>query len=145
MIRRAQRLAGIGAILMAAIILLVAACKGDGKPSPPASPSLEYKLATINADHPVEVDDPLVAEFGAVLDNLEAKCPEVRAAIANMAATAWEELGKQRSDAKFSLLHVMQNVYELLPADLGERFCFEFFQQYSADNATPQPTPTPSP
>ena len=84
---------------VAAVLLSAPACgASDSEQSThEPEPSLEYKLAVLDRGGFVADDDPLIARFGRAMDGLEARCPETRERLADMAVKGRRSWLKSRS------------------------------------------------
>lgn len=74
--------------------------------------SVEHQLASIDAGEPVAEDDPAIVRFGAMLNNLEWKCPDSRQHLADLGVTANRTL--EEHGAGESLLDTFANVNDLI-------------------------------
>lgn len=94
-------------------LTFVAACGGDDDDATPtATAPLEYRLASINAGALVADDDATIAEFGALLDELETYCPDSRQDVADLGVSS-NELISERGGTE-TLMQTMQTVTQLL-------------------------------
>ena len=94
-------------------LLIGMGCAGSDRDSRRTEPSLEYKLAVVHRSGYVPEDDPLIAQFGRVLDYLEAKCPENRQQLADMGVKGRQMLSEKHIDE--ALLDVFERWRASIP------------------------------
>ncbi len=85
---------------------------------PGLSQSPELMLASVSAGVEVDEDDPSVGEFRAVLDVLEASCPDDRQDIADLAVSTHQTVTER--GLEITLLQMMQDLSENIPPDLDD-------------------------
>ncbi len=85
---------------------------------PDISQSPELMLASINAGGEVDENDPSVDEFRAVLDVLEASCPNERQELANIGASTHQAVTER--GLEITLLQMMRDLSENIPPDLAD-------------------------
>ncbi len=84
---------------------------------PDLSQSPELRLASVSAGGEVDEDDPSVGEFRAVLDVLEASCPDDRQDIADLAVSTHQTVTER--GLEITLLQMMRDLSENIPPDLA--------------------------
>ena len=93
-----------------------------------ASESLEYKLATINADGYVSKDHIIVARFRSLLNQLSATFVEDKQQIADMSVTAQNLLNKDGIPE--SLINIMEGMNQLFPRKIDNQKYAEYAAAY---------------
>ena len=85
------------------------------------SETLEYKLAVVHKGGFVAEDDPLVSQFGRLLDSLTGKCRNGRQGVSDIGVRAQEILKERGVD--LSLLEVMKGIDGSIPQEASGLDC----------------------
>ena len=99
----------------------------------PNNPPIEYKLAAIQSGGYVDPNDPLVAQFGSVLNDLEGKCQESRNQLSGISIIVHNDMAQRGVDESY--LSILQHVDASIPDDLvnsgGAQKCADIFAAYA--------------
>lgn len=90
--------------------------------------SLEYKLATVDANTYVKKDDIKIKRFRFLLDNLSIKYIEDEKKIADLTGWVTDEL--EKIGLKESLLNIMEGMNSLMPKNIDGQKYVEYTSLY---------------
>ena len=93
-----------------------------------AEESIEYKLAVIDTQEPVERSGIKVARFRSLLNQLSTTYVETKQQIADMTVFAKQDLRK--SGIKESMLNMMEGMNKLLPQKISNQKYAEYLTMY---------------
>jgi len=106
-------------LVLSIICLFVFACGGPveepTKPVAQKQESMEYMLATIEKGY-VSRDDPIIARFRSLLEQLDAKFIENKTQIGDMSVAA-QKLLREEEGIKESLLNIMEGMNQLFSSE----------------------------
>jgi hypothetical protein len=90
-------------------------------PLPTSTPTLEYKLATINKGYAVDENDPTIARFRIVLASLDRKTVQSKQEISDMLVTA-HELLRDKYGKNITLLELAEGADYSIPSGVEVNF-----------------------
>lgn len=100
----------------------------DERRAPASEQTIEHKLAIVDSGDPVNAGDPVVSDYGRVLDDLQTKCSDSRERLADYALTTEERLLDRGIEE--SALVILRSVNRSLPDGSVGQPCAEVFATY---------------
>lgn len=98
-------------------------------PRASATPSLAYKLATIEKGTSVAPSDPLVAQMDSALRALRSKCGDTTEELAGYAVVIHNDMAKRGVEE--GKLSILQHVADSMPPGMKMTSCKEVFAAYA--------------
>jgi hypothetical protein len=93
-----------------------------------ADESIEYKLASVDAGHPVASHDITVARFRSLLEQLSTKYVEDKGKMAGMTVKAQQLLREQGVNEK--MLNIMEGMNKIFSQPFPNQKCAEYVSFY---------------